>query len=312
MCQLLNHRDVEKAFWDAISPGSCRPLHEDPESGFSVEWHDFKATEPIDWGRSLQPDTLKICFNHEGSAQLSQPFGSLAFQRASIAYFRVHRKNEATRLATQRHRFLTVTLSLSFARAHLAAQRASLSPGLSDLIFEDKQPPQSAAPISLTARPMRQAEQELSKALLKPTVESPALPIFYRGKVLELLSVLFFSPEGKDSEFFCFKQKRVASYRIQRACAHIAANLEHPLTLEQLGRQIGCSSYYLSRLFSETMGMTISRYVRQLRVELAAELLASGRFNVSEAAIEVGYQSLSHFSKAFKEVKGCHPSDFNG
>lgn len=312
MCKLLDHRDVVRAFWESIGPRSWRPLYEDPERGFSVEWHDFKATTSIDWGLTLQPDTLKICFNQEGSAQLSQPFGRLAFHRSSIAYFRVHRKNEATRLVAQRHRFLTVTLTLSFARTHLAAQRASLSPGLSDLIFHEEPPSESRTPISLTARPMRQAEQELSKALLNPTVEVPALPIYYHAKVLELLSVLFFSPKGKDSEFFCFKQKRVASDRIQRACAHIAANLEKPLTLEQLGRQIGCSSYYLSRLFSETMGMTISRYVRQLRVEQAAELLASGRFNVSEAAIEVGYQSLSHFSKAFKEVKGCHPSDFNG
>ena len=312
MCQLLEHRDTEKAFWEAFCPGSQRTLHADPDSGFSVEWHDFKATTPVNWGGSLQTDTLKVCFNHEGSAQLSQPFGTLAFERTSIAYFRVHKGNDATRLMGQRHRFLTVTLSLSFARAHLAAQRQALSPGLADLVFHDKQPSQTDTPISVTARPMRQVEQELAKALLKPTVETPALPIYYRGKVLELLSVLFFSPEGKGSEFFCFKQKRVASARIQKACAHIAANLEHPPTLEQLGRQIGCSSYYLSRLFSETMGMTISRYIRQLRVEHAAQLLASGRFNVSEAAIEVGYQSLSHFSKAFKEVKGCHPSDFNG
>ena len=38
-----------------------------------------------------------------------------------------------------------------------------------------------------------------------------------------------------------------------------------------------------------------------------AELLRSGRFNVSEAAVEVGYSSLSHFSKAFCETIGCCP-----
>ena len=312
MCALLNHRDVERAFWVSIGATSWRSLHEDPNGDFSVEWHDFKASPPVAWSRSLLPDTMKICFNFEGSAQLSQPFGRLAIERASIAYFRVDNGNDAIRLANQNHQFLTVTLSLPFARNHLEAQRAALSPGLADLIFSDERSALANTSVSLSARPMRQVEQDLAKALRKPSVVSPALPIYYRGKVLELLSVLFFSPKGQDSEFFCFKQKRVASDRIQKACAHIAANLENPLTLEQLGRQIGCSSYYLSRLFSETMGMTISRYGRLLRVERAAELLASGRFNVSEAAIEVGYQSLSHFSKAFKEVKGCHPSDYQG
>lgn len=312
MCTLLSHRDLERAFWTSIGANSWHPLHEDPNNDFSVEWHGFKAGSPVNWSQALQPDTLKICFNFEGSAQLSQPFGSLAIQRASIAYFRVHQDGAAVRHASQEHQFLTVTLSLPFLRAHLNDQQASLSPGLADLIFRDEPSTKVLTPISLSARPMRQVEQDLAKALRKPSVESPALPIYYRGKVLELISVLFFSPKGQESEFFCFKQKRVASDRVQKACAHIAANLEQPLTLEQLGRQIGCSSYYLSRLFSETMGMTISRYARRLRVERAAELLGSGRFNVSEAAIEVGYQSLSHFSKAFKEVKGCHPSDYQG
>ena len=39
----------------------------------------------------------------------------------------------------------------------------------------------------------------------------------------------------------------------------------------------------------------------------AAELLRTGRYNVTEAATEVGYSSLSHFSKAFCETIGCCP-----
>ena len=42
-------------------------------------------------------------------------------------------------------------------------------------------------------------------------------------------------------------------------------------------------------------------------MERAAELLRSGRYNVTEAATEVGYASLSHFSKAFCETIGCCP-----
>jgi AraC-like DNA-binding protein len=42
-------------------------------------------------------------------------------------------------------------------------------------------------------------------------------------------------------------------------------------------------------------------------MERAAELLRSGRYNVTEAALEVGYSSLSHFSQAFCQVIGCCP-----
>jgi len=56
--------------------------------------------------------------------------------------------------------------------------------------------------------------------------------------------------------------------------------------------------------------MTLSQYLRKRRIERAADLIVTGRCNVSEAAIEVGYRSMSHFSKAFQKEKGCLPSKF--
>jgi AraC-like DNA-binding protein len=90
----------------------------------------------------------------------------------------------------------------------------------------------------------------------------------------------------------------------------LARGIESPPSLSQLGREVGCSPFYLSRLFSEHTGMTISRYLRNLRLERAAELLRRGRVNVTEAAMAVGYSSLSHFSKAFAEMFGVCPSVF--
>ncbi len=52
----------------------------------------------------------------------------------------------------------------------------------------------------------------------------------------------------------------------------------------------------------------MSLWLRRQRIERAAALIASGRCNVSEAAVEVGYRSLSHFSRAFFEEKGVSPS----
>ena len=89
--------------------------------------------------------------------------------------------------------------------------------------------------------------------------------------------------------------------------ALLRERLSEPPSLDELGRLVGCSPFYLSRTFSTEMGMTISQYLRQLRLERAAELLRSGRFNVTEAAVEVGYSSLSHFSQAFHEHFGCCP-----
>ena len=87
----------------------------------------------------------------------------------------------------------------------------------------------------------------------------------------------------------------------------LTRDLANPPTLEMLGQEVGCSPFYLSRIFSREVGLTIPQYLRNIRMERAAELLRSGRYNVTEAAIEVGYSSLSHFSKAFCETIGCCP-----
>jgi AraC-like DNA-binding protein len=42
-------------------------------------------------------------------------------------------------------------------------------------------------------------------------------------------------------------------------------------------------------------------------MEHAGDLLRSGKYNVTEAALEVGYSSLSHFSQAFCQTMGCCP-----
>ena len=94
---------------------------------------------------------------------------------------------------------------------------------------------------------------------------------------------------------------------MEKVIALLRKDLSNPPTLEDLGRLAGCSPFHLSRTFSAATGLTIPQYTRQLRMERAAELLQSGKFNVTEAALEVGYSSLSHFSQVFHETFGCCP-----
>jgi AraC-like DNA-binding protein len=150
------------------------------------------------------------------------------------------------------------------------------------------------------------AEQRaIIQTLRQPPVPRSAEPLWYHAKALELMAHFLFSP--KDPELFCVRQKRVARDRVAHAKELLGRELAHPPTLEQLGQQVGCSPFYLSRIFSREAGLTIPQYLRNIRMERAAALLRSGKYNVTEAATEVGYSSLSHFSKAFCETIGCCP-----
>ena len=152
---------------------------------------------------------------------------------------------------------------------------------------------------------MSAEQHNVVATLLQPPVSKSAQSLWYQSKALELMAHFLFTP--KDPELFCMRQKRVARDRVARTKELLARNLAQPPALEMLGREVGCSPFYLSRSFSREVGLTIPQYLRKLRMERAAELLRMGHHNVTEAATEVGYSSLSHFSKAFCETIGCCP-----
>jgi AraC-like DNA-binding protein len=145
---------------------------------------------------------------------------------------------------------------------------------------------------------------QLIASLRQPPVYAAAQPVWYQCKALELAVTFLVKPE---EELFCTRQQRVAQERVEQVIYLLKQNLSAPPSLDELGKRIGCSPSYLSRIFSTQTSQTITQHLRQLRMERAAELLRKGEHNVTEAALEVGYNSLSHFSATFHETFGCCP-----
>lgn len=90
----------------------------------------------------------------------------------------------------------------------------------------------------------------------------------------------------------------------------LRTSIDQPLDLEFLGRKVGVSPHHLSRMVKAKTGLTLQWHLRRMRIEHACELLASGRSNVTETAYSCGYQSLSHFAKAFREETGSNPREW--
>jgi AraC-like DNA-binding protein len=93
----------------------------------------------------------------------------------------------------------------------------------------------------------------------------------------------------------------------ERARDLLLSNLENPPGLGQLARETGMSHPKLNRCFREIYGMTVFQYLRSERLYRARQMLGRG-LNVTETAYAVGYDSLSHFSQAFKKQFGASPS----
>jgi AraC-like DNA-binding protein len=291
---------AEQSAWREIKDG-WRPLYGDVDSmGVAVEWHDFQTARSFNWGRTFHPRSLEFCLNLGGRGEVGG-VAKAEYAPGNSGYYAVSDEPlPASRRANDRHQFAT----LEFSRKHLQKQfvesEDNLEPQIRRIIFGGKD-----ETVVAPTRPMSVQQRAVVAGLAQPPVSKAAQVLWYQAKALELMAHFLFEP--RDPEFFCQRQKRVARERVERARELLARDLANPPTLEVLGQEVGCSPFYLSRMFSREVGLTIPQYLRKLRMERAAELLRTGRFNVTEAATEVGYSSLSHFSKAFCETIGCCP-----
>ena len=293
---------TERTAWHQFGAGWL-PLHGSVlGSGVSFEWHDFKTHGLFDWGQSFHPNTVEICLNLEGNGNVSSGRTEVVFTPMTVGFYRRGQQLlSATRGAGQRHQFLSIELSFDFLQQHLGEFVTSLHPLVREVVGGRPGKSAMATVMRLTSR-----HQQLLASLRQAPVLAVAQAAWYRAKALEVAAELFFVSQD-NQELFCHRQKRLSTERVERVVALLKNNLAAPLPLEEIGRAVGCSAFHLSRTFSAATGMTIPQYLRQLRMERAAELLKSGKFNVTETALEVGYSSLSHFSHAFHETFGCCP-----
>ena len=272
------------------------------ELGVSIEWQDFEVPQPFEWSRSFHPDSLELCLNLEGEGSVLCAKTTIGLRPLTVGFYVPEKQAlRAWRDANQRHRFITIEFSLEFLRERLASCDGALHPIVEAFVHGNPVPSRVGEIHRLTT-----AQEQIVDSLLNPPVPQRARPLWYEAKVIETMALFFFGGRGHD-ELFCDRQKRLARERVDRVVGLLRKNLVEPLSLEQIGRQVGCSPFHLSRTFSREMGISIPQYLRKLRMERAGELLRSGKYNVTEAALEVGYSSLSHFSQAFCQTMGCCP-----
>lgn len=106
------------------------------------------------------------------------------------------------------------------------------------------------------------------------------------------------------------RRRRLDAGRIRALDRFVEANLEEPLSLEQLAQHVGMSRYYFLRCFKEATGLSPLQYVISKRVERAREMLSDGSESIAEIAYASGFSSQSHLNWAFKRHFGVTPGAF--
>ncbi len=98
---------------------------------------------------------------------------------------------------------------------------------------------------------------------------------------------------------------------LQKLMSFVEANLSDPdFSIDALQKELGISRMQLHRKLKALTDKSATDFIRTVRLKIAAERLQNGVDNVSQIAYQVGFNSLSYFTKCFKEQFGVLPSAY--
>lgn len=97
--------------------------------------------------------------------------------------------------------------------------------------------------------------------------------------------------------------------QIRKALLYIQHHFREPLSLEMAAGQAALSPNYFSERFREVVGQSFQTYVQDLRLGFARSLMNASRLPITEICYASGFNTLSHFERAFKKKFGMSPRE---
>ena len=86
--------------------------------------------------------------------------------------------------------------------------------------------------------------------------------------------------------------------------------VESSFSIEDFSQAVGMSRMQLHRKLKALTGLSATEFIRTQRLKLAAHLLKKSEINVSQVGYSVGFNDHAYFSKCFKEMYHCTPTEY--
>lgn len=97
-------------------------------------------------------------------------------------------------------------------------------------------------------------------------------------------------------------------HNIHKVLIYLHHHYREPVTLQAVAEHVALSPNYFSACFRAATGETYQRYLQSLRLRFAKSLLAASPLPVTDVCYASGFQTLSHFERAFKREFGRSPT----
>ncbi len=120
---------------------------------------------------------------------------------------------------------------------------------------------------------------------------------------------------NKKTEGIVFLDTSISNYSgpreiFKKIFDYINNNLNTQISLEDLASIAGHNSNYLCRIFKKEFGVTPIKYINDLKLSKAKDLLRNSNMTITEIAETLGFYSVHYFSKFFKEKEDMSPLEF--
>lgn len=104
--------------------------------------------------------------------------------------------------------------------------------------------------------------------------------------------------------------RRRFSKPVRETIQYLKKNYNEDISLATIADYIGINSDYLCRIFKNEVGCTINKYIEQIKISNAIDLMKNKGMKIYEISQEVGYHNEHYFSRVFKKVTGVSPKKF--
>src|SRR4029078_1004716 len=104
----------------------------------------------------------------------------------------------------------------------------------------------------------------------------------------------------------------VASHRraVERAITDARERLCEPISLHDMSRVAYLSAFHFNRVFHQITGLPPAKFISAMRLDEAKRLLLNTNLSITDICFEVGYNSLSTFTRYFTQRVGLGPREF--
>ena len=123
--------------------------------------------------------------------------------------------------------------------------------------------------------------------------------------IKEILFHLLTGAQGDCLRLFCSRGTRTAG--IAEAISRLRGSYAEPLNMEDLAGRVGMSRSTFNRRFRQVTGLSPLQFQKRLRLYEAERLMLFEGHNAGEAALSVGYESASQFTREYKRLFGQPP-----